>query len=184
MNLNPLECAVAAKHRVLTVFSRKRPRPSPLESALLSLLASVDSKWLTAQANPFRCNTYKNHRGGDGVQSLGFTEHGTLVTGHGSRISVPSVPLQRNRFGATIPKGAKFLYDPGKQLRSPWCLRIVSGHRELSTDVPGSKPLVLTSALARRPRSSVLAQRALLDRLAGWLALPRRVGKAGSVRLG
>ncbi|SRR5229473_7676314 len=87
MNLNPLECAVAAKHRVLTVFSRNRPRPSPLESALLSLLASVDSKWFTAQANPFRCNTYKNHRGGDGVQSLGFTEHVARGTGHGTRIT-------------------------------------------------------------------------------------------------
>src|SRR6266446_8289436 len=49
MNLSPLECAVAAKHRVLPVFSRNRPRPSPLEFALLSLLASVDSKWFTAR---------------------------------------------------------------------------------------------------------------------------------------
>src|SRR5258708_35630267 len=40
MNLSPLECAVAAKHPVLRAFCRNRPRPSPLESALLSLLAS------------------------------------------------------------------------------------------------------------------------------------------------
>jgi hypothetical protein len=85
-------------------------------------------------------------------------------------VLIPPVPLQPGAFGATIPKGTRFLYDPRKQLRSPRCLRIVSGHRELSTDVPDRKSLVLTSALARRPRSSVLAQRALLDRLAGWLA--------------
>src|SRR6266852_1177352 len=45
MGLSPLKCAVAAKHPVLRAFSRNHPRPSPLESALLSLLASVDSKW-------------------------------------------------------------------------------------------------------------------------------------------
>ena len=145
-------------------------------------------------ANSFRIRTYKKTPGGGpfdrplrSAPCLGpavAIPWGARNRGSWATLSAPSVPLQRNPFGATIPKGAKFLYDPGKQLRSPWCLRIVSGHRELSTDVPGRKPLVLTSALARRPRSSVLAQRALLDRLAGWLALPRRVGKAGSVRLG
>src|SRR6266436_6316089 len=38
--------------------------------------------------------------------------------------NVPPVPLQPNSFGATIPKGTRFLYDPGKQLHSPRCLRI------------------------------------------------------------
>src|SRR6266849_794341 len=96
IELSHLECAVTGKHRVLPVFSRRRPESSPLDATLLSIPASVDSKWFTDHINPFRCNTYKKHRGGAGVQSLGFTEHGTLVTGHGSRISVPSVPLQRN----------------------------------------------------------------------------------------
>ncbi len=41
----------------------------------------------------------------------------------------PPVPLQPTAFGATIRKGARFLHYPGKQLRSPRCLRIVSGHR-------------------------------------------------------
>jgi hypothetical protein len=41
----------------------------------------------------------------------------------------PPVPLRRAHLGATIGKGARNLQDPGKQLRSPRCLRIVSGHR-------------------------------------------------------
>src|SRR5216684_6634241 len=43
MNLSPLECAVAAKHSVSPVFSRRRPGSSPLDATLLSILASVDS---------------------------------------------------------------------------------------------------------------------------------------------
>src|SRR5216683_6068444 len=34
------------------------------------------------------------------------------------------VPLQSKPFGATIRKGAGILCDPGKQLRSPRCLRV------------------------------------------------------------
>ena len=41
----------------------------------------------------------------------------------------PSVPLQPKALGATISKVARILHDPGKQLRSSRCLRIVSGHR-------------------------------------------------------
>ena len=37
--------------------------------------------------------------------------------------NVPPVPLQRKVFGATICKGTGFLHHPGKQLRSPRCLR-------------------------------------------------------------
>ena len=43
--------------------------------------------------------------------------------------NAPSVLLRRAHLGATIGKGARNLQDPGKQLRSPRCLRIVSGHR-------------------------------------------------------
>src|SRR6266436_1614525 len=75
----------------------------------------------------------------------------------------PSVPLQPTALGATIGKGARILYAPGKQLRSPRCLRIVSGHREPFDDVPdqtptrsGSQVDRLTIALARRPGSTVL----------------------------
>jgi hypothetical protein len=35
------------------------------------------------------------------------------------------VPLRHAHFGATIRKGTEFLCDPGKQLRSPRCLRIL-----------------------------------------------------------
>jgi hypothetical protein len=41
----------------------------------------------------------------------------------------PSVPLQPKALGATINRVARILHDPGKQLRSSRCLRIVSGHR-------------------------------------------------------
>lgn len=41
----------------------------------------------------------------------------------------PLVPLQPNALGATMSEGTRILHDPGKQLRSPRCLRIESGHR-------------------------------------------------------
>src|SRR6266478_9144498 len=75
----------------------------------------------------------------------------------------PPVPLQPTALGATIGKGARILHHPGKQLRSPRCLRIESGHREPFDDVPdhtptrsGSQVDRLTIALARRPGSIVL----------------------------
>ena len=40
-----------------------------------------------------------------------------------------SVLLQSKPFGATICKGTGFLHDPRKQLRSPRCLTLMSGHR-------------------------------------------------------
>ncbi len=64
MNLSPLECAVAAKHRVLPVFSRNRQTSSLLESTLLSLLASVDSKWFTGRLTRLESALTKNTRGG------------------------------------------------------------------------------------------------------------------------
>ena len=97
-----------------------------------------------------------------GGASLHFLDVWTLERSDapfGSRMGLrdvpPSVPLQPNAFGATIRKGTRFLRDPGKQLRSSRCLRIVSGHRELSTDVSdrrprfgrGCEPIVLRSHL-------------------------------------
>src|SRR5712692_10799970 len=115
----------------------------------------------------------------------------------------PSVPLQPTALGATIGKGARILYAPGKQLRSPRCLRIESGHREPFDDVPdhtptrsGSQVDRLTIALARRPGSTVLtldrsrvARATFPCRTESALASVKdagkcRVGKAGSVRLG
>jgi hypothetical protein len=70
----------------------------------------------------------------------------------------PHVPLRPNAFGATIPKGTRILHVPGKQLRSPRCLRLVSGHREVFTTsrlqvVPGSSVLNAgpISRVARSP---------------------------------
>src|SRR6267154_6570644 len=83
----------------------------------------------------------------------------------------PSVPLQPNALGATIGKVARILQDPGKQLRSPRCLRIrerTSGtvqHRYRSQTPVRSELQVV-------PRSSVL----YLDRSAGWLASRIRQG--------
>ena len=83
----------------------------------------------------------------------------------------PSVPLQPNALGATIGKVARILHDPGKQLRSPRCLRLrerTSGtvqHRSRSQTPVRSELQVV-------PRSSVL----YLDRSAGWLASRIRQG--------
>src|SRR5712664_1406529 len=63
----------------------------------------------------------------------------TLRTSHQSPLW-PSVPLQPNVLGATIGIAKRNLQDPGKQLRSPRCLRLESGHREPFDDVPGRRP--------------------------------------------
>ena len=56
-----------------------------------------------------------------------------------SLLLTPSVPLRPEALGATMGEGARNLHDPGKQLRSPRCLRIVSGHRvrQVPRAVPG-----------------------------------------------
>jgi len=162
MNLSPLECAVAAKQPVLRAFCRNRP-----ESALLSLLASVDSKWFTARLTRLESALTKNTRGVGPLNGLSFRSvprahignpagHGTGGTGDAVCPSCPIRPIAEQALWCNNPQRYEISDDPRKQLRSPRCLRIVSGHRELSTDVPGRKSLVLTSALARRPRSSVL----------------------------
>ncbi len=63
MYLNPLECTVAAKHRVLPVFSRNRLTSSPLDATLLSILASVDSKWFTGGLTRLESALTKSTRG-------------------------------------------------------------------------------------------------------------------------
>jgi hypothetical protein len=177
MDLSPLKCAVADKHRVLPVFSRNRPVPIPLDATLTRVLVSVHSKQLTGKlsylesaltentgvgyllcgeplaalilqlrSSPFLSHSWalfgtaqkstplfssasklfaQNTRGG-GTSSFSIEAPSQLWAG-----TFPSVPLRRKAFGATICKGTGFLHHPGKQLRSPRCLRIVSGHREL-----------------------------------------------------
>ena len=102
---------------------------------------------LTKNATPcfqlFPHSGSKNTGGGgtplSGVQPLRGDCHApnqSPVTSHQSPLW-PSVPLQPNALGATIGNSARKLHDPGKQLRSPRCLTILSGHRELFDDVPG-----------------------------------------------
>src|SRR5260370_33901250 len=86
---------------------------TPGEGPLLTGLRSVPR---CLCGNPFICLGSRN------------TGHGTRVTSHESPVT-PSVPLRPNALGATIGKGTRFLYLPGKQLRSPRCLRL--GERTL-----------------------------------------------------
>jgi len=65
LDLSPLEYAVADKHRVLPVFSRNRPRSSPLEATLVSPLVSVDSKWFTVNPKSLDATLTKNTGGGE-----------------------------------------------------------------------------------------------------------------------
>ena len=118
------------------------------------------------------------------------------VTNHQSPLWL-SAPLRRTVFGATIRKGTRNLYDPGKQLRSPRCLTILSGHREPFDDVPGYTPtqsgsqVVPGSSVLTRVSGFVLTNPEQSGPQQGGPSNPsvqdgalNRVGKAGSVRLG
>jgi hypothetical protein len=103
----------------------------------------------------------------------------------------PFVPLQPNPLGATIGNGTKISLHPGKQLRSPRCLRI---RERTSGTVRAWSPLqvVPRSSVLMRVSGFVLTNPELnWTGSAGWLepasnkdAGKTRVGKAGSVRLG
>src|SRR5229473_2743302 len=90
----------------------------------------------------------------------------------------PSVPLQPTALGATIGNGARILHHPGKQLRSPRCLRIESGHREPFDDVPDHTPtrsgsqVVPGSSVLMRVSGFVLANPELSWTPAGWPTVP------------
>jgi hypothetical protein len=158
-DINPLECALAGKHRVLPVFNRNPSHSNPLDATLMRVLLSVDSKRLREKLNPLDATLTKNQ--GEGAGFLGVQIF--------SRFS--PVPLQATVFGATIRHG----YEKSRQ------------PRETNFPAPVSKNSERTSGTARSgsrlqvvPGFSVQ----MLNRLAGWLAFQRRVGKAGSVRLG
>jgi len=148
LDLSHLECAVTDKHRVLPVFSRNRQQSSPLEATLTSILVGVDSKRFTIKPKSFRCNIYKKTRGEGPPSNQEFFPS----VHHAPPVS----PLQGTTFGATIPKGTRFLYDPGKQLRSPRCLRV----RERTSGTARSwSPLQVVpgSSVLRRVSGFVLA---------------------------
>src|SRR5438132_7487508 len=129
------------------------------------------------KSKPFRCNTYRKH-GGEGGPCLTASALCLRVS-----VANPLVPLQGKAFGATIRKGTGFLHDPRKQLRSPRCLRLVSGHRELSTNVPGRKSC-LGPAFYTLERYNGPQQGDSLSKHTARMLGKCRVGKAGSVRLG
>jgi len=83
---------------------------------LRTLLHRAKSQPLYFQAFPH--SLPQNTRGG-GTSSFSIEAPSQLWAG-----TFPSVPLRRKAFGATICKGTGFLHHPGKQLRSPRCLRL------------------------------------------------------------
>src|SRR5260370_11011945 len=150
-NVNPLECVVTDKHRVLPVFDRNRPRSSSLDATLMRMLINVHSKGLKVAVNPFRCNTYRKYGGR------------VLANASAPRLSASCVtpaPLQRTAFGATICKGTGFLHHPGKQRRSPRCLRL----RERTSGTAG-----VWSPLQVVPGPSVLTPNGVLTRVSGFV---------------
>ncbi len=169
MDLSPLECAVADKHRVLPVFSRDCPASSSLESTLMSILVSVDSKWFTVILSPLESALTKNPRGRvlpafqrANVSILRRAVFKSLppyfVTSLRPYLvtsSVLPVPLQPDALGATMSEGAGILHAPGKQLCSPRCLRLERGHREQSDKVPGHPGSVGVASRAWVQRSRV-----------------------------
>ena len=184
---------------------------NPLAATLMDLPASVANKKLTVQLSPLAATLTKNSRGGGAmvfpgrtsmpvrchvlsplfatlrktagcVTQLSHSGRGVLPTFKPSSFKPsndPLVPLQPNALGATIGNDTRIFHDPGKQVRSPRCLTL----RERTSGTVSHRSRSQTpirSELQVVPRSNVL----MLDRSAGWLALQRRAGKAGSVRLG
>jgi hypothetical protein len=94
---------------------------SPLAATLMDVHARVANKRLTPQLSPLDAILTKNRGVAQRRSDAGNFRRGDVQT-------FP-VPLQPNALGATMSEGAGFLRHPGKQLRSPRCLRIVSGHR-------------------------------------------------------
>jgi hypothetical protein len=108
-DLNPLECAFADKHRVLSVFSRTRLPSSSLEATLTRMLISVHSTGLTEQPTPLDATFTENTWRG-------------LANSPPLRDSVPCgspVPLRRKAFGATICKGTGFFAIRGNNSAPP-----------------------------------------------------------------
>jgi hypothetical protein len=131
---------------------------SPLAATFMDLPASVANKRLTAWLCPLDATLIKNRRSGvlwsflvappyryvpptyllclpllrncrvctqNSYSGRAYSQRSTFKPSDD-----PLVPLQPNALGATIGKGARILRHPGKQLRSPRCLTVLSGHRE------------------------------------------------------
>ncbi len=198
-DLSPLECAVADKHRVLPVFSRNCQASSPLEATLTSILVNVDSKWFTAKLNLLDATLTKN-----------TGEEGPLLTGrHSVPLAIPHLPRVTEHRSRDTSHQSRITSHPIGPIaaESLWCNNLQ--RREISSRSGETTPLPPVSNTRERtsgtvrqcsrsetpirsglqvvPGSSVLT----LDRsrvgphpASGKDAGKRRVGKAGSVRLG
>jgi hypothetical protein len=147
-DLSPLQCAVADRHRVLPVFSRNHPVPSPLDATLMGIPVSVDSKRFTVKAKSFRCNTYEKHEVGVPQAFQTFPK----VTPN-----IPTFNLQTFKRSAR-PIAAKRLW-----CQNPQWHKFSSRSGETTPLLPVSKTSERTSGTARSwfplqvvPRSSVL----------------------------
>src|SRR6266852_7299349 len=111
-DLNLLQCAVAAKHRVLPVFSRNRQQSSPLAATLMDYVVSVDSKWFTENLSPLDATLTKN-TGGEATFSSTFgrsdLRRSTFRQSHCSQ--TPLVPQS--------PKVPSFFTIRGNNFSSP-----------------------------------------------------------------
>ena len=119
----------------------------------------------------------------------------SLWSGHRSGTTQPATgPIAARRPWCNNWQRTRNLHDPGKQLRSSRCLKILSGHREPFDGVPGYTPARSGSQVV--PGSTVLtlgrsrvARVTHSCRMVSALASGKdagkpRAGKAGSVRLG
>jgi hypothetical protein len=194
-DLSPLECAVADKHRVLSVFSRNRQASSPLEATLMSTLVSVDSKWFTVKLSPLESALTKKRRGWGpwtGLRSapcLGasvaiphlprVTEHGSRDTSHNSRItSHPIGPIAAKRSWCNNWQRHEISLLSGETTPLP----PVSKTRR--ADIGDSLILVPFASRAWVHRSKVGPQQGGPSNSSVRDGKLNRVGKAGSVRLG
>ena len=141
---------------------------SPLDATLMRNPASIDSNWLTVRlhmAKSFSCNTYKKHGGWGGISSSTCR---------------PSDVRTFRRSVRPIAVHALWCHNPQRpeiSLRSRETTPLPPVSKTERADNGDGSILIPLASRAWVQRSNV-------EPPAGWLALKRRVGKAGSVRLG
>ncbi len=150
MNLSPLESAVAAKHSVLPVFSRNRLTSSLLESTLLSLLASVDSKWFTGRLTRLESPLTKNTRGVGPLIGLSFRSMPRSLCGN---------PLwSRNRGSRATPSAIRPIAEQVLWCNNPQRYEISLRSEETTPLPPVSKNSERTSGTVHRRSRSQAAR--------------------------
>src|ERR1700687_5315562 len=96
--------------RTLLHFFALTKKTTPLFSIVSALFAKKHRGWGTpvSRARPFRRDYHAPNQSPACPDLVGVTNHQSPPW--------PSAPLRRTAFGATIRKGTRNLYDPGKQL--------------------------------------------------------------------